>query len=118
MAEYPLAAYASAPVAFSTLVADANFACPALQLDRWTSARVPTFAYEFNDDNAPQRYLPPASFPYGAAHASEIQYLFDLPTAPIAATLTAQQQELAASMRRYWAHFAAQHQCAFWAKTG
>jgi para-nitrobenzyl esterase len=107
VAEYPLAAYASAPVAFSTLVADANFACPALQLDRWTSARVPTFAYEFNDDNAPQRYLPPVSFPYGAAHASEIQYLFDLPTAAFPGALTAQQQRLATSMRRYWAHFAA-----------
>jgi hypothetical protein len=39
--------------AFSALASDANFACPALQLDRWTSTRVPTFAYEFNDDDAP-----------------------------------------------------------------
>jgi hypothetical protein len=30
-AEYPLSAYPSPPVAFSTLVSDANFACPALQ---------------------------------------------------------------------------------------
>jgi para-nitrobenzyl esterase len=53
---------------------------------------VPTFAYEFNDENAPQRYLPPVSFPYGAAHQSELQYLFDLPTAKIPGTLAAQQQ--------------------------
>jgi para-nitrobenzyl esterase len=39
-AEYPLATYASPSAAFSALVGDANFACPALQLDRWTSRRV------------------------------------------------------------------------------
>ena len=32
-AEYPPGAYPSADLAFSTLVSDANFACPALQLD-------------------------------------------------------------------------------------
>ena len=35
-AEYPLDAYSVADVALSTLVSDANFACPALQVDRWT----------------------------------------------------------------------------------
>jgi para-nitrobenzyl esterase len=105
--QYPLSAYPSPAVAFSAVGTDALHACPALKLDRWASNFVPTYAYEFNDDNAPQRYLPPVSFPYGAAHASEIQYLFDLPHAPIAGTLTAQQQRLATSMRRYWAHFAA-----------
>ncbi|MGH2944604.1 MAG: carboxylesterase/lipase family protein, partial [Solirubrobacteraceae bacterium] len=105
--EYPLSAYPSPAVAFSAVGTDALFACPALEVDKWASRFVPTFAYEFNDENAPQQYLPPVSFPYGAAHASEIPYLFDLPTAPIAATLTAQQERLATSMRRYWAHFAA-----------
>ena len=47
------------------------------------------------------------SFPYGAAHASEIQYLFGLPNAPIPGTQTAQQVRLAASMQRYWTNFAA-----------
>jgi para-nitrobenzyl esterase len=105
--QYPLSAYPSPAVAFSAVGTDAIFACPALKLDELASKFVPTFAYEFNDENAPQRFLPPVSFPYGAAHASEIQYLFDLPTAPIAGPLTAQQEKLAASMRRYWAHFAA-----------
>jgi para-nitrobenzyl esterase len=86
---------------------DAVDACPALQVDKWTSKHVPTFAYEFNDQNAPQRYFPPVSFPYGAAHQSELQYFFDLPNAPIPGTLTAEQQALAASMRHYWARFAA-----------
>ena len=55
-AKYPLNAYPSPDVALSILVSDANFACPALQVDRWTSGRVPTFAYQFNDDNAPERF--------------------------------------------------------------
>ena len=53
-AQYPPAAYPSPAVAFSTLVGDANFACPALQLDSLTAKRAPTFGYEFNDDAAPR----------------------------------------------------------------
>jgi para-nitrobenzyl esterase len=104
--QYPLSAYPSPAIAFSAVGTDALFACSALTLDTLASRFVPMFAYEFNDDNAPQRFLPPVSFPYGAAHASELQYLFDL-AAPIAGTLTAPQQTLAASMQHYWAHFAA-----------
>ncbi len=104
--QYPLSGYTSPAVAFSAVGTDALFACPALTLNTLASKFVPTFAYEFNDDNAPQRFLPPVSFPYGAAHASELQYLFDVST-PIAGTLTPQQQTLATSMQRYWAHFAA-----------
>jgi para-nitrobenzyl esterase len=104
--QYRLGAYPSPAVALGAVGTDAIFACPALTLDTLASKFVPTFAYEFNDDNAPQRYLPPVSFPYGAAHASELQYLLDV-TTPIAGALTAQQQTLATSMQRYWAHFAA-----------
>ncbi len=106
-AEYPLAAYPMPDAAFSTLVSDANFACPALQVDRWTSQRVPTFAYQFNDDNAPQRFAPPGALPPIATHSSELQYLFDLPNAPAPGTLNADQQTLAATMRTAWANFAA-----------
>jgi para-nitrobenzyl esterase len=95
-AEYPLSAYPNAVVAFTFLVSDASFACPALQVDRLTAARgVPTYAYQFNDDNAPL-------FKLGlATHGSELSYLFGSP-----ATLTADQQALAASMRTDWARFA------------
>ncbi len=67
---------------------------------------MPTFAYEFNDENAPENFLPPVSFPYGAAHATEIQYLMGLPTAAFPGTLTSQQQQLAAVMKGYWTNFA------------
>ena len=41
---------------------------------------MPTYAYEFNDENAPELFLPPVGFPYGAAHASELPYLFSQTT--------------------------------------
>ena len=104
--EYPLDGYPSPSVALSAANTDAVFACPALKLDEWASKYVPTFAYEFNDENAPQRFLPAVSFPDGAAHQSETQYLFDLPTAWNPGTLDAGQQRLATSMQRYWASFA------------
>jgi para-nitrobenzyl esterase len=106
-AEYPPAAYPSPAVGFSALVGDANFACPALRIDQWTSQRVPVFAYEFNDDSAPLRFTPPLVGPPVATHGSELQYLFDLPNAPVPGTLNADQEALAASMRAAWASFAA-----------
>ena len=105
-AEYPLTAYSSPSVALGAVGTDAIFACPALTIDQSVSKFVPTFAYEFNDENAPENFLPPVSFPYGAAHATEIQYLMALPTAAFPGTLTAAQQQLAATMKGYWTNFA------------
>jgi para-nitrobenzyl esterase len=102
-AVYPTTAYPSPTFALSALVGDANFACTARQVDQWTSNRVPTFAYEFNDDAAPPRYAP---LPV-ATHTSELPYLLDLPNAPFQTPLNAGQRQLAASMRAAWAHFAA-----------
>jgi para-nitrobenzyl esterase len=91
---------------------DAIFACPAHFADELTAPFVPTYAYEFNDPNPPQNFLPPVSFPYGASHASEIQYIFpqanpsgfglDLPQTP----LTANQELLSDHMVGYWTDFA------------
>jgi para-nitrobenzyl esterase len=105
-AKYPLTAYPSPSVALGAVGTDAIFACPALTIDESLSRFVPTFAYEFNDENAPELSLPPVSFPYGAAHASEIQYLMALPTAAFPKALSAQQQQLAAIMKGYWTNFA------------
>jgi para-nitrobenzyl esterase len=103
--EYPLSAYPSPVVAFTLLVSDASFACPALQVDRWTAARgVPTYAYQFNDDSAPLNIVGHGLGP--ATHGTELPYLFDQPNAPFPAMLTADQQALAASMRTDWASFA------------
>jgi para-nitrobenzyl esterase len=105
-AKYPLTAFSSPSVALGAVGTDAIFACPALTIDQSVSHFVPTFAYEFNDENAPENFLPPVSFPYGAPHASEIQYLMDLPTAAFPGTLSAQQQQLATIMKGYWTNFA------------
>ncbi|GLY92323.1 carboxylic ester hydrolase [Actinoallomurus iriomotensis] len=105
-AKYPLTAYASPSLALSAVGTDAVFACPALTIDQSASRSVPTFAYEFNDQNAPENFFPPVSFPYGAPHASELQYLLDLPKAPFPGALSARQQQLAAVMKTYWTNVA------------
>src|SRR5215471_11970241 len=96
----------SAAVAFSALVGDASFACPALQIDQETSQRVPAYAYEFNDDTAPPIFSGPLLPPPVATHASELQYLFDIPNAPVPTPLDPGQRALAASMRAAWVNFA------------
>jgi para-nitrobenzyl esterase len=106
MAEYPVSAYESAPVAFSAAVGDWANSCPAWEVNKTTAPSVPTYAYEFNDRNAPQSYLPSVSFPYGAFHTAELRYLFGLPTAPRPKTLTAEQESLATTMQRHWVSFA------------
>jgi len=76
-------------------------------VDQLASRYVPTYAYEFADEHAPPLLLPPVSYPYGAYHGAEVQYLFDLPAASQAGSLNPAQQRLALTMRRYWAGFAA-----------
>jgi para-nitrobenzyl esterase len=106
VAQYPLASYASPNLALSALGTDGIFDCNARFVEQKVSQFVPTFAYEFSDPNAPERFLPPVSFSYGAAHASEIQYVFDLPITVPAPPLDADQQRLAAAMVSYWTTFA------------
>jgi para-nitrobenzyl esterase len=104
--QYPLSAYSSAPVALGAVGTDEIFACPALTVDESLSKYVPTYAYEFNDRGAPERYLAPVGFPYGAAHESEVQYLFSLQNTPFPGVLTPPQQRLAAAMKQYWTNLA------------
>src|SRR5262245_29962164 len=106
LAEYPLANYPSPSIALGALGTDGIFACNARISAQLLSAHVPTFEYEFNDANAPQLFLPPVSFPYGAYHASELQYLFPLAAEVPAPPLTAAQEQLSDTMVRYWVEFA------------
>jgi para-nitrobenzyl esterase len=100
-ARYPLASFASPTAALGAVGTDAIFACSALNEETQLSKFTPTFAYEFSDENAPERFLASSGFPYGAAHASEIQYLFSISTA-VPGRLTAAQQKLAAQLTGYW----------------
>jgi para-nitrobenzyl esterase len=103
---YPLSAYPSPSVALGALGTDAIFACNARRALRSLAQYVPTHQYEFNDPTAPMRFFKNLSFPTGAYHASEIQYLFDTPESPVPATLNAQQSALADAMVTYWTDFA------------
>jgi para-nitrobenzyl esterase len=104
---YPLADYPSPSVALGALGTDAIFACNTRLSARLLSQYVPTYQYEFNDPGAPMLFSPPVSFPTGAYHASELQYLFDLPGTPVPSPgLSAVQEELSDVMVGYWTQFA------------
>jgi para-nitrobenzyl esterase len=107
--DYPLSNYhppegvERAPLALGALETDYLFACGERNAVRLLSKHVPTFAYEFNDENAPWFY-PAISFPSGAAHGVELTYLFNLQFHP--APFTPAQQQLSDTMIRYWTEFA------------
>jgi para-nitrobenzyl esterase len=105
-AQYPLSRYPSPPVALGAVGTDAIFACHALTAEESLARYVPTYAYEFNDENAPELFLPPVGFPYGAAHASELPYLFSQTAVARPAGLSAAQHRLAAAMKQDWTNLA------------
>ena len=84
---------------------DGIFACSARNGDELLSNFTTTYAYEFNDEFAPPQ-PPPAglSFPLGAFHGAEIQYLFDT---GYFFEFTPSQQQLSQAMVSYWTNFAA-----------
>jgi len=104
---YPLAAYPSPSVALGAIGTDVVFACNARLSSRLLSQYVPTYQYEFNDPNAPMLFFPPVSFPTGAYHASELQYLFNILETPVPSPgLTPAQAQLSQTMLGYWTQFA------------
>ena len=105
---YPLSAYPSPSIALGTVGTDGGYACPGRASVRLLAKHVPVYAYEFNDPAPPQPYLPPVSFPYGAYHTSEIQYLMGVRPNVGAAPFTADQARLSEVMMSYWARFASQ----------
>ena len=84
---------------------DGIFACSARNGDALLSNFTNTYAYEFNDENAPPQ-PPPAglSFPLGAFHGAELQYLFDV---GFFFELNPAQLQLSQAMVEYWTNFAA-----------
>jgi para-nitrobenzyl esterase len=120
--QYPIANYsadgsAAAPgEAAAAIVTDSLFACTARTADQLLSKIVPVWAYEFKDTKAPQLFNLSTVFPYGATHASELQFLFDpnaffpnvdyqVPTDPF--PLSAGERDLSRDMVRYWTNFVA-----------
>jgi len=102
--EYPLSNFAGPGEALGAVLTDGLFSCIANVSNELLSLSVPTYAYEFNDENAPTPELPPVSFPYGATHTDELQFLFTLAATP--STLSSSEQTLATQMKSYWTSFA------------
>jgi len=104
---YPLIAYPSPSVALGAIGTDVVFACNARRSSLLLSKWVPTYQYEFNDPSAPMLFFPSISFPTGAYHASELQYIFDVLETPVPTPgLTPAQEQLSRTMVGYWAEFA------------
>ena len=107
---YPASAYPSLDLAFATLFTDATFSCSALSFDQLLSLRVPTYAYEFADENAARLSLPTDPLlPFGATHGSELPFLWAnlIGTGiPAGASLTTAEQQLAVEMLAAWTNFA------------
>jgi para-nitrobenzyl esterase len=105
---YPLSNYPSPGVALGASGTDYVWACPERNAVRLLSKYVTTYAYEFNDENAPELILVPfATFLLGAYHSAELQYLFDLDERFAGFNpFTPDQQDLSNSMISYWTNFA------------
>jgi len=101
---YPYASYPNGGLALSASGTDGVFSCPARNADKSLSKFTKTYAYEFNDENAPPGTIPGLSFPLGAFHGAEIQYLMLVTGAVF--PFTTDQQTLSDTMISYWTQFA------------
>jgi para-nitrobenzyl esterase len=104
--KYPVADYASPSLA-AIAMAQAWKACTARLLNREWVKYVPLYAYEFRDRTAPS-YFSPVSYPMGAYHTAELQYLFPLFHGGQGTShpLNAEQERLSDEMVSYWTAFA------------
>jgi para-nitrobenzyl esterase len=110
LAFYPFASYPTGGEALGASGTDGVFSCPARVADQSLAKFVPTYTYEFNDENAPPSqsdfggFL---TFPLGAYHSSELPYLFPgIDVFGLPATLSSQQMQLSDAMISYWTQFA------------
>jgi para-nitrobenzyl esterase len=107
LAEYPLSAYPSPDLAYASVFTDSAFSCPALQADTLVS-RSPVYAYEFSDPNPPNDFGLTFTFPLGAAHSTELQYVFQkIPFLDTTPPFTPDQLALSDQIIGYWSRFAA-----------
>jgi para-nitrobenzyl esterase len=103
---YPYASYPSGGVALGASETDGIFACGARNADISLSQFTTTYAYEFNDESAPplQSQILGLTFPLGAYHTAELEYLFVI---GFFAEFNVAQVQLSAAMVSYWTNFAA-----------
>jgi para-nitrobenzyl esterase len=107
LAEYPLSNYASPSLAWVAVITD-PLACEARHTNHLLGPQVPVYAYQFDDRNAPS-YFPPVSFPTGAYHTADIQFLFPFfhgGPQGIPHPLSPAEQVLAEQLKDFWTTFA------------
>jgi para-nitrobenzyl esterase len=107
---YPLSNYGGSPgLALGASGTDGLWACPERNSVRSLSQFVPTYAYEFTDENAPDLFEPVAlaTFPLGSFNIAQEQFLFDRDERFFGFNpLTPAEQSLSAAMVGYWTQFA------------
>lgn len=111
---YPLSDYDNTSEAVGAVGTDVVFACGTLgQVGQLVAtSENPVYAYEFMDQDAPKIIPDGNSFDLGAAHAFEIQYIFNSRESRLAPLeeegrgMTETQADLADAMTAYWANFA------------
>lgn len=102
--QYPLRDYDSASEALAAAQTDHEYAAPAVDTVETLSRHVPTHAFEFADPHAPWfRAYDAPSFPTGAYHMAELNYLFDV---DLYHPKSKPQHRLGAYMIDTWASFA------------
>jgi para-nitrobenzyl esterase len=110
LAAYPLSAYPSPDLAYASIFTDSAFSCPALQADGLVVSRSGVYGYEFSDPNPPNDFgfAFTFTFPLGAAHSTELQYVFGkIPYLDVTPAFSPGQFALSAQMMGYWSRFAA-----------
>ncbi len=90
--------------ALAAIQTDAGWACEALTQTAALDQYVDVYSYHFTDVNAPALF--PASFPLGATHAFEIQYVMGSEQDMLNRGAGAAQINLSNAMLAYWASFA------------
>ncbi|MCP2252348.1 para-nitrobenzyl esterase [Prauserella aidingensis] len=102
---YPLDGTTTPGGRWAQLVGDRAFACPNLEAQRTFAKWVPTYAYEFADRGAPQRFAVDPSYPMGAYHGADVPYLLDPSRGDV--DLEPDQRRLSNDMIDYWTTFMA-----------
>jgi para-nitrobenzyl esterase len=110
LALYPFASYPTGGEALGASGTDGVFSCAARIADQSLAKFVPTYTYEFNDENAPPsqaEFGGLLTFPLGAYHSAEIPYLFKTGNIfGLPELLSPKQRRLSHAMVSYWTQFA------------
>ncbi|HYK31950.1 MAG TPA: carboxylesterase family protein [Streptosporangiaceae bacterium] len=107
LTKYPLSAYRSPNLAYSAVLTDSGFSCPALGADV-LAAGSGVYGYEFSDPNPPNDFPIHFTLPLGAAHSTELQYVFQrIPFFDSVPPFKPAQLALSNQFIGYWTRFAA-----------